>query len=315
MGDTSEFQVVLGASGGLGNAVVRELVKGGEKVRAVNRSGHIDVPPNVEIAKADMLDRESIFKACQGASAIFHCVNVPYPEWREKLPGITANIIEAAAASNAKLVYGDNLYMYGFVRGPIKESLTYAARGSKGSIRIHIANQIDDAHQSGKVRAVTGRAPDYYGPHAENAAMGSRVFVAALKGKAATALGNVDKKHTYIFVDDFARGLILLSKAEEAFGETWHIPSAETLTSRQFLNMVYEAAGHQPKVRAASKTLVSIMGIFSPLMRELKEMMYQWENDYVVNHSKFMEAFDFKTTQHQEAIQTTLDWYRAGYNL
>jgi nucleoside-diphosphate-sugar epimerase len=315
MENSNGLHVVLGASGGLGNAVVRELVKQEKIVRAANRSGKIDAPSNVEVIKADTLNPESTLQACKGASVIFHCVNVPYPEWREKLPVITTNIIEAAASSNAKLVFGDNLYMYGFVSGPIKEGLPYTASGPKGNIRIQIANQIDEAHQSGKIKAVTGRAPDYYGPQAENAAMGTRVFVPALKGKVSTVLGNIDKKHTYIFVDDFARGLIILSEAEKALGKTWHIPSAETLTTRRFLNMVYDTVGHQLKVRAASKKLVSIMGIFNPLMRELKEMMYQWENDYVVDHSKFMEAFDFNTTPHKEGIQTTLDWYKRKYNL
>ncbi|NIR49746.1 NAD-dependent dehydratase, partial [candidate division KSB1 bacterium] len=90
----------------------------------------------------------------------------------------------------------------------------------------------------------------------------------------------------------------------------WHIPSAETLTTRQFLNLVSGAAGTKLKIRSASKFFVSVLGIFSPIMRELKEMMYQWENDYVVDHSKFMNTFEFETTPHAEAIRRTLDWYR-----
>jgi len=310
MNMTNDLHVVLGASGGLGNAVVQELAKQGKTVRAVNRSGKIDVPAEVEVIAADTSDPENTIKACQGAAIIYNCVNVQYMDWQETLPPIYNNIIEAAAAVNAKLVVGDNLYMYGYVAGPIKEDLPYASLERKGQLRIQLANKIMEAHKSGKIKATIGRAPDYYGPHAMNAAMAERVFIPALKGGTAMVLGNPDVKHTYIFNEDFARGLIILGEKDEALGEVWHIPSAETLTTRQFLNLVSEVAGTKLKIRSASKSLVNILGIFSPIMRELKEMMYEWENDYVVDHSKFMNAFEFETTPHTEAIRKTLDWYR-----
>lgn len=311
MKNENELHVVLGASGGLGHAVVQELLKQNKKVRAVNRSGKIDVPANVEVIAADTSDPENTLKACQGAAVIYNCVNVPYMEWQEKLPNIYSNIIEAASSTNARLVVGDNLYMYGYVDGPIKENLPYASLGIKGKLRSQLANTVMEAHRSGKIKVAIGRAPDYYGPHAINAAMGERVFVPAIKGGTAMVLGNPDAKHTYIFNEDFARGLIILGEKEEALGEVWHIPSAETLTTRQFLNLVSEVAGTKLKIRSASKFLVSVLGIFSPIMRELKEMMYEWEKDYVVDHSKFMKAFKFETTPHTEAIRKTLDWYRS----
>ena len=307
---TNNLHVVLGASGGLGHAVVQELAKQGKTVRAVNRSGNIDVPSGVEVKAADTSDLESTIKACQGASVIYNCVNVPYMDWQEKLPSIYDNIIQAAASVKAKLVVGDNLYMYGYVDGAIKEDLPYASLERKGQLRIRLANKIMEAHKNGRINVTVGRAPDYYGPHAINAAMGERVFEPALNGGTAMVLGNPDVKHTYIFNEDFARGLIILGEKDEALGEVWHIPSAETLTTRQFLNLISEVAGTKLKIRSASKFLVSMLGIFSPIMRELKEMMYEWENDYVVDYSKFMNTFEFETTPHRVAIRKTLDGYR-----
>ena len=161
MANGNELHVVLGASGGLGNAVVQELAKQGKKVRAVNRSGKIDVPEGVGVIAADTSDAESTLKACQGAAVIYNCVNVLYTDWLEKLPPIYDNIIEAASSINARLVVGDNLYMYGYADGPIKEDLPYASLERKGKLRAQLANTVMEAHKSGKIKVAIGRAPDY----------------------------------------------------------------------------------------------------------------------------------------------------------
>lgn len=307
----SEVHVVLGASGGLGNAVVRELVRQGKQVRAANRSGQIDVPAGLAVVQMDASDLGSTKQACDGADVVYHCVNAPYTKWPELFPPITRNIIEAAAAANVRLIFGDNLYMYGPVDGMIHEDLPYRPTGRKGSTRIQMANDVMAAHAAGKVQVSIGRASDFYGPQVVGAAMGERVFKPALTGGTATLIGNIDAKHTYSFVDDFARGLILLAEHDEALGEVWHIPAAETLTTRQFVERIFNIAGREPKIKVAPKFLVSLMGVFNPMMRELKEMMYEWENDYIVDHSKFQQQFDFTPTPHDEAIRITLDWFKS----
>jgi len=312
----SDLHVVLGASGGLGNAVVRELVRQGKRVRAANRTGQIEAPDSVEKVQMNASDLESTKKACDGASLVYHCVNAPYTKWPEIFPNLTRNIIEAAAAANAKLIFGDNLYMYGSVDGKIHEALPYRSTGRKGSTRIEMANDVMAAHKAGKVqvsigRVSIGRAPDFFGPHATGAAMGERVFKPALTGGTAFLLGNIDAKHTYSFVDDFARGLIMLAEHDKALGEVWHVPSAETLTTRQFVEKIFNLAGTEPKIKVALKFMLSLMGLFNPMMLELKEMMYEWENDYIVDHSKFVQHFDFTPTPHEEAIRTTLDWFKS----
>ena len=310
MTENKELHVVIGASGGLGNAVVRELVDRRKLVRAVNRSGKADVPDGVEVVKGDVTDTKTARQVCQGATVVYNCANPPYTKWPVMFPPILDGIIEGAASAEAKLVCGDNLYMDGPVEGPILEDLPYNATGRKGKTRAQMAETLMEAHKSGKVRATIGRASAFFGPGVINSPMGKQVFGATLRGKKVQVLGNLDVPHTYTFVRDFSKGLVTLGEREEAIGEIWHIPSAETLTTRQFLELIFEEAGKTPKVMAAPGFLVKMMGLFNPMMRELKEILYEVEKPYIVDHSKYKNKFGEDTTLHREAIRQTLDWYR-----
>ena len=269
----SGLNVVFGASGGLGNAVVRVLAAQGKRVRAVNRSGLADVPAGVELAAGNASYVASATEACKGAAVVFHCANAPYTDWPRSFPPMTDNIMAAAAAAGAKLVFGDNLYAYGPVRGRMTEDLPYAATGPKGRTRALMANKLLEAHRAGRVQVTIGRASDFYGPNTGNAAMGDRVLHPILEGGTIDLLGNPDVPHTYSFVDDFARGLVTLSEHEKAFGESGIHPTPGTLTTRQFLEILFEEAGRRAHVRVAPKFVVTVMGWFNPMMREIKEML------------------------------------------
>jgi nucleoside-diphosphate-sugar epimerase len=303
------MDVVIGA-GPLGLAVMRELLAKGKKVRVVNRSGKAGVPVNVEVVGGDIGDLAFAREACRSAESIYLCAKPPYTEWTDKFPPIMEGAIEAAAATGARLIYGDNLYAYGPFTGEVTEDFPDATTGPKGKARAQIAARLMAAHKAGKVRAVIGRASDFYGPGVIESALGERVFGFALAGKAASVLGNVDVPHTYTYIDDFAKGLVTLGEHKEALGGIWLIPSAETVTTREFVTMVSEELGKPVKIQAAPRWLISMLGIFDPTMRELPEVMYQSEQPFVVDHGKFERAFGASTTPHREAIRMTLDWYR-----
>jgi len=303
--------VVLGASGGLGQAVVRTLAARGRPVRAVNRRGRMDVPAGVEVRAGNALDPADMRQVCADAAVVYHCVNPPYTRWPEMCPPIMEAVLEAAAAAGAVLVYGDNLYMYGPVNGPIHEKRPAMADGSKGRTRARVAETVLNAHRAGQVRAVIGRASDFYGPGVTNSAMGQRVFEPAITGRGTiNVLGNLDAPHTLTYIDDFADALVTLGQTESAWGEVWHAPNAEALTIRQFLALVFEETERTATVRAAPRFLVTLLGLFNPMMRELKEMLYSWEEPYIVDHSKYAAAFGADPTPHREAIRRTVDWFR-----
>lgn len=309
MNVNSELHVVFGA-GPLGLAVMRELVARGKPVRMVNRRGQAKVPAGVQVVQADASDPVSARQACKGASVVYNCIGVDYTKWTELWPPIMDGIIEGAAFANAKMVFADNLYMYGPVSGPMTEDLPYAATTRKGRVRAQIATTLMEAHANGKLRATIGRGSDFYGPGVLVSAVGERVFPRALSGKAAGVFGNLDMPHTYTYIEDFARGLVTLGERDEALGEVWHIPSAETLTTRQFLELVFEEAGTPFKVSVMPKVMVSVLALFVPVLREMKEMLYMFEEPFIVDHSKFERAFGANPTPHREAIRRTLDWFR-----
>ena len=198
-----------------------------------------------------------------------------------------------------------------FGTGPMTEDLPYAATTREGRVRAQMAAALMEAHAGGKVRAAIGRGSDFYGPGALVTAMGERVIPQALSGKAASVFGNLDMPHTYTYIDGFGRGLVTLGEHDEALGEIWHIPNAETLTTRQFLELVFEEAGTPFKVSVMPRVMVSVLALFVPVLREVKEMLYEFEEPFIVdNHGKFERAFGANPTPNREAIRRTLDWFR-----
>jgi nucleoside-diphosphate-sugar epimerase len=222
-----------------------------------------------------------------------------------------AGLLEGAAASGAKLVYGDNLYAYGPVTGPIHEGLPAAAMDRKGKARAQVADMLLSAHRAGRIRGTIGRASDFFGPRVTMSAMGARVFGAVLAGRPAEVMGNPDLLHTWTYIEDFARALVVLGDRDEALGEVWHVPTAPTLTTRQFLQEVFAQRGMEPKVKVTPSWLLRTLGMVVPIMREIADMLYEFEHPFVVDHGKYERAFGNTATPRKEAIRKTLDWYRS----
>jgi nucleoside-diphosphate-sugar epimerase len=312
MEGTQVLHVVFGANGGLGQALVRQLAKQGKRVRAVTRSGQGEAPPEVELAQADALDQAAARQASAGAGVIYHAVNVPYPRWLEMLPPILENLIAAAASANARLVYGDNLYMYGKVEGPIHEGLPNRPVGKKGQLRAGLADRLIAAHNAGQVQSAIGRASDFLGPGATNTITSLLVLEPILKGKKAMWIGSLDAPHSIAYNDDAARGMIVLGEHDQAPGQVWNIPASEPLTGRQFIEMVCEQAGITPcNYGVYNRIMMRLASFFSPVAREALENLYQFEQPFVLDGSKFEQAFGpFETTSNQEAIRATNAWYR-----
>ncbi|MGH8730342.1 MAG: NAD-dependent epimerase/dehydratase family protein [Burkholderiales bacterium] len=308
----SDLHVVFG-TGPLGLAVMRDLRRRGRSVRMINRSSRVKFAkdPQTEVGGANAVDPAQAREVCEGAAVVYHCVGLPYSRWTE-FPAIAAGIVEGAVAAGAKLVYGDNLYMYGAVDGAMTEERPYAATTKKGRIRAAIARSLLDAHQAGRVRVAIGRGSDFFGPFATDAAMmGSRVFGRALAGKSAQVVGDPDRLHSFTFIDDFGKALVTLGEREEALGRAWHVPSPPAMTTRQFVEAIYRTLGKPVKMSRAPRLAVALAGLFDANARELKEMLYQFERDFVMDSSRFEKTFGMAPTPQHEAIRQTLEWYRA----
>ena len=304
------LHVVVG-TGPVGLSVVRELRARDHAVRVVNRRGVADLGADVEVVAADVTDHDAARRACKGASVVYNCTNAPYTDWPTAFPPIWEGVLAGAAAADAVLVCADNLYCYGAVDGPVTEDLPWDADSRKGRTRAEMARRVLDAHDAGVVRAAIGRASDFYGPGVRDSVVGERVFGNLLQGRNAEVLGDPDKPHTYTYVADFGRALVTLGSDERAWGEVWHVPSPPTLSTREFVELVAEAVGVEPRMRVAPGWLLRLAGVVSPTMRELAELRYEFEEPFVVSHEKFAATFDLEPTTHRAAIDETVAWYRS----
>ncbi|MDR3573256.1 MAG: NAD-dependent epimerase/dehydratase family protein [Anaerolineaceae bacterium] len=307
----SESHVIFG-TGPIGLALMNELVSHGKQVRLVNRGGALSqaLPPGVELARGDAADPEAAKALCQGAAVVYNCANPAYTEWPKKFPPLQAGVLAGAAAAGAKLVAMENVYMYGPTGGkPLTEDLPYAAATRKGQVRAHMAEELFAAHAAGRLRVSIGRASDYFGPGAIQSSAGERMFAPALAGKTVQVLGNPDLPHTYSYVLDIARGLAILGERDEALGQAWHLPSAPTITTRQFVEQICRMNGQKPHIQAAPRLLIQVLGLFDSMMHEVAEMVYEFEEPFILDDSRFVKAFGNIATPLPEAIECTAQWF------
>lgn len=300
-------------TGPLGLWVMQTLHDQGKHVTLVNRSGKLPhtLPENVTIVAGDASDAQVVAQLCKNADVAFHCAMPPYTEWPEKFPSLTQGILDGVSRTGTTLVYGDNLYAYGDPHGkPLTEDLPSAATTRKGAVRASMADTLLTAHVKGRARVAIGRGSDFYGPLVGNSGFGDMFFMAALSGRPANLLGNIDLPHTYTYIRDFARALVTLSEHERALGEVWHVPNPPTLTTRQLVKLVEDEIGQPINVRTAGRFMVGLLGLFRPMLKELHEMMYEWEQPFIVEHRKFTNAFDMQATPHETAVKETVVWYR-----
>lgn len=296
------LHVVFGASGGIGNAVIRELARRGIPVRGINTSGKAIVPSGVEVVAGDATNIEDVRRALHGATVVYQCL----------FPAVQDAIIDVAGETGATLVVANNLYMYDPTQGPMCETSPHAyGQRTGGKFYADLGEQALAAHRAGRISATVGQASDIYGPNVRHGIGRDQVFDRIMTGKAANVLGDPDAIHTYTYADDCARALINLGQQTEAHGQTWHVPSAEPLTTRQLLSMIFEELALEPKIRAANGLPLTVMALFSKTMRSLKtEKVYQFTTPWLVDHSKYENAFGAETTPHTEAVKETVAWFQ-----
>lgn len=309
---SGELHIIFG-TGPLGKWTARELLKLGKQVRMVNRSGKTDgIPPDVRVIASDAYDLDRNIELTRGATTIYQCAQPHYYEWAEKFPSLQKAILDAAAANGAKLVVGDNLYMYGHFTGSLREDSPLAPNTRKGQVRAEMAQAVQDAHAAGRVRAAIGRASDFFGP--DDLALTSYAILPALQGKAVNLLGRTDRPHTFTYIADFGRLLATLGTHDEALGQVWFAPSNPPLTQAEFVRLIETELGSPVKMMVGGPMMMRFLGLFNKEMAETVEMMFLWTDAYIVETSKAERAFGWQATPMKDAIRETLAWCRSQVN-
>ncbi|MEM7735270.1 MAG: NAD-dependent epimerase/dehydratase family protein [Deinococcota bacterium] len=304
---------VIFGTGPVGRAIMNELVNRGENVRMINRSGHMELnkaqQERVTVNKANAYDVDAVRDVVHGAEVVYQAAQPSYSQWPEKFPPLQEAILEGTAVAGAKLVLADNLYMYGEVDGKIHEELPYAATTRKGMTRAQLAQTALDAHHEGKLQVTIGRASDFYGPYVRSSTLGERVFEPLLAGKTASVPGNPDLLHSYTFIDDFGKALVMLGTHESAYGQVWHVPNAPTRTTRDVIELAAAHLGKPAKLSGMGTFMMRVGGLFVPEARETVEMMYEFNKPFIVDSSKFVDAFGDISTSTEDGLRQTLAWY------
>lgn len=301
------LHTVLGASGGAGGAIVDALTETGRHVRAVSRSMQAGSSGNLDTLNADITDPGELLQAIDGSDVVYMAAQPPYHRWAVEFPEMLATVIDAVVHAEARLVMVGNLYVYGPSSEPLNEASPRSATTKKGRVRIHMAEMIEEAVSLRGLRATIGRASDYFGPGADNSAITALAIAPGAAGKPIKWMGSVDKLHSVAYLPDIARAYVALGDHTEADGDEWILPHAPAQTGSHFLEVVNTALPRPARTGSISRSMLMMAAPFHKISRESLEMVYQYTQDFVVDDSKFQEAFGpFATTPLDEAILATV---------
>src|SRR6476619_3652859 len=216
---------ILGAGGVIGNELVKLLAATNQPFRLVGRNPKATSGATETVA-ADLTDRDQTVRAVAGSSVVHLLVGLKYDRrvWQDMWPRIMSNTIEACKRAGAKLIFFDNVYMYGKVSGPMTEETPFSPCSKKGEIRAKIATTLINEWKSGALTAMIARSADFYGPDALNAVPNLLVFEPFAKKRKASWLVNAGVPHSLTYTPDAAQGLVQLAERESAWNQTWHLP-------------------------------------------------------------------------------------------
>lgn len=302
---------ILGAGGPIANELAAILAARGERFRLVGRNPKPFA--GGEVFAADLADPQQAIRAVEGATVVHLLVGLKYDlgVWRELWPRIMANTIEACKRAGARLLFFDNVYMYGKVDGPMTEETPYRPSSKKGEIRARIAGMLMDEVKAGRLTAAIARAADFYGPNTAHGVPNVLVFDALAKGSKPAWFVNAKVPHSLTFTPDAARGIDLLAGRESAWNQVWHLPTApDPPTGEEFIRMAAREFGKTGEYRVLRPWMLRMAGWFQPEIRESVEMLYQSATAYVFDSTKFAREFGFGGTPYAEGIHVTAASYQ-----
>jgi nucleoside-diphosphate-sugar epimerase len=298
------MHIILGAGGPAANALTREFIKKNQPVRLVSRRQVNINAPNVSWQKADLLNYTELKQAAQGSSVIYLCAGLVYDKkvWQQQWPIIMQNVINVAKENQARLIFFDNIYMYGLVDGPMTEATPYNPVSVKGEVRAKIATTLMDEAKAGNLNATIARAPDFYGAESLNSLLDSMVLAKFAKGESAQWVGKPDKLHNFIYIPDAGKAVYLLGQHPESGNQIWHLPTAAPMTGKQFIELAAKVFNVPPKYSTINKLMLRIAGLFNKVIQGAVEMYYQQDHDYIFDSGKFEKQFHVQPTTYQQGI-------------
>ncbi len=303
--------VIVGA-GPVGSGTAQRLAAMGHDVKVVTRSGSGPSGTGIECLAADATDSDALAKLAAGADTLYNCANPPYDQWATTWPPLAESFLSAAEASGARLVTMGNLYVYPAGSSPMSATTPLDPPSKKGAIRATMWREALAANDAGRIQAAEVRASDFFGPGVgANGHLGDRVVPKALKGKNVSFIGDPHQPHSWSYMGDVAATMATVGTDERAMGRPWHVPTLPPMTAQQMVDAITNAADVDPvTVRSIPPLVLRLAGLFVPAMRELREMLYQFDEPFVIEASETEATFGLTATPLADQIEATIASYR-----
>ncbi|WGY72919.1 NAD-dependent epimerase/dehydratase family protein [Burkholderia cepacia] len=301
------MQTILGANGQIATELARELHHMGTvDLRLVSRNPH-KVNDTDSLVPANLLDAKQTAQAVKGSRLVYFTAGLP-PDtqlWETQFPVMLRNALDACRAEGAGFAYFDNTYMYPQDSRLQTEATPFAPVGRKGKVRAAMASMVLDEMARGDIPVLIGRAPEFYGPGKTQSFTNALILDKLKAGKKPKVPLRDDTRRTLIWTPDASRALATLGNTPDAFGQTWHLPCCDDRpTYREFVAMASDAFGRKPAYTIVGKWAFAAAGLFSPQVREIRELLPRYEHDNRFDSTKFKRRFpEFEVTTYREGLE------------
>ncbi|SHM35225.1 Nucleoside-diphosphate-sugar epimerase [Cyclobacterium lianum] len=300
------LHTILGSGGNIGTQLAKDLRKYTDQIRLVSRNPG-PIHGDEALFKADLLKERQVDVAVAGSDTVYLVAGITYKTrlWQEQWPIIMKNTISACRKHGAKLVFFDNMYCYDPDHvGHLTEESPVNPKSHKGKVRAAIAQMVLDEIEAGTLKAMIVRAADFYGPGATLSMLNASVIDRMKAGKAAQWLYNAGRRHSFTYIPDAAFATAFLAQQEDAWNQVWHLPTSDRYPSaRECVEILARELGVPPKVQVLPGLMVTVLAVFIPLLKEIKELRYQLDMDYCFDSGKIEQAYGLTATNLEEGLK------------
>jgi nucleoside-diphosphate-sugar epimerase len=307
---TSPLHTILGSTGNIGTALAKDLSAYTDNIRLVSRNPS-KINSKDHLMKADLLNSSELDAAVAGSGTVYLVAGITYKVkiWQEQWPVIMKNTINACKKHGAKLVFFDNMYCYDPNHvGNLTENSPVNPQSQKGKVRAKIAQMVLDEIKSGKLTAMIVRAADFFGPGAKLSFLNESVINRMKAGKTAQWLYAGDKKHSFTYIPDAAYATAFLAQQENAWNQVWHLPTSKVYpTGQETVNILAKHLGVEPKLQVLGPFMLNLVSLFIPVLKEIKELRYQLDQDYCFDSTKIEKAYGLKAISIEEGLKRCLE--------
>lgn len=297
------MQTILGSGGSIGIELAKSLKTYTNGIRLVSRNPK-KVNDTDQLHPADLKNPAEVDNAIDGSDIVYVTIGFDYSRkvWKQSWVPFIKSVIDGCKKHKARLVFFDNIYMYDRDHlSNMKEDTPIRPTSVKGEVRKDVAELIMKEIQTKNLKALIARAADFLGT--KNSVPVETIYKNLKKGKPADIMASADKIHNFTWVPDAAEAVAILGNTPDAYNQVWHLPSIkEKLTAKEWVELFAMEMDTKPKYRVLPIWMMGVLGIFVPIMKELKEMAYQYDRDYYFNSEKFEKRFGYSPVTAREAV-------------